>query len=281
MDKVVVRHHVSRSNHQQAYATTIYGKRGKDTYVAREVFTTLTPKNLGSIWPSEFAAYCEAAWTRYVEESPDIEGELKRTKNCVPEAFTRKLCFSHYQKWKADGAPSFYWPDEIKIPIRNVKLISVKDDTAVAPFAPGTHGYVKRTGFKEVRVHLAEDGKSFVPVFVPYWKGDSIPNERTIAAGRSPVTIVRRGMVVQTTKPFSTGHPPGKYRVVVTGQNQLRLLPHHIANQEEAIVAFSLPKKGLQPYWPDFIRALGYELPHPPSPQPPPAGAGEVRPASH
>ena len=47
IEKVVVRHHVSRSNHQQAYATTLYAKKDKDTYVAREVFTTLTPKNLG------------------------------------------------------------------------------------------------------------------------------------------------------------------------------------------------------------------------------------------
>ena len=281
VDKVVVRHHVSRSNHQQAYATTIYGKRGKDTYVAREVFTTLTPKNLGSIWPPEFAAYCEAAWACYSDESPDIEGELKRTKNCVPEAFTRKLCFSHYQKWKADGAPPFHWPDEPKIPIRNVKLISVKDDTAVTPFAPGTHGYVKRTGFKEVRVHLAEDGKSFVPVFVPYWKGDKPLHERPIKVEGKPVAVVRRGMVVETKKPLSTGQPPGKYRVLITGQVQISLLPHHIANKEEAVVSFGFKKSGIKPVWPDFIRALGYELPHPPSPQPPSAGAGEARSASH
>ena len=42
IEKVIVRHHVSRSNHQQAYATTLYAKKAKDTYVAREVFTSLT-----------------------------------------------------------------------------------------------------------------------------------------------------------------------------------------------------------------------------------------------
>jgi hypothetical protein len=274
IEQIVVRHHVSRSNHQQAYATTLYAKKAPNTYVAREAFTTLTAKNLSSIWPKEFAYYCEAAWRRYSDEASNIEAELKKTKGCVPEAFTRRLCFSHFQKWREDGAPEFSWPETVKIPIRNVRLISVKDDSSVAPFSPGTHAFVKRTGFKEVRVHLAADGKGFVPVFVPYWKGDKPirDSDTPIQENSKPVVIIRRGMVVETTKPFSTGQPPGKYRVLVTGQNQLRLLPHHLANKEEAIVSFGLGKKGLQPYWPDFIRALGYEPPHPPSAQPPPTG---------
>lgn len=268
IEKVVVQHHVSRSNHQQAYATTLYAKKDKDTYVAREVFTSLTPKNLGSIWPKEFAYYCEAAWKRYADESADIEGELKRTKNCVPENFTRKLCFSHFQKWRQDDCPEFYWPKEIKIPIRNVRLISVKDDTAVVPFSSGTHAFVKRTGFKEVQVFLAEDEKSFVPVFIPYWKGDKLVCEKPIKQNAKPVVVIRRGMVVEAKKAFSAGQPPGKYRVLVTSQMQLKLLPHHVANKEEAIVSFGLGKKGLQPMWADFIRVLGHELPHPPSVKP-------------
>jgi hypothetical protein len=268
IEKVIVRHHVSRSNHQQAYATTLYSKKAKDTYVAREVFTTLTPKNLDSIWPKDFAYYCKAAWNRYADESPDIEAELKKTKGCLPKGFTEKLCFSHFQKWRQDDCPEFYWPNEIKIPIRNVRLISVKDDTAVVPFSPGTHAFVKRTGFKEVQVFLAEDEKSFVPVFIPYWKGDKLVCETPIKQNAKPITVIRRGMVIETKKPFSTGQPAGKYRVLVTGQNQLRLLPHHVANKEEAILSFGLGKKGLQPYWPDFVRALGYELPHPPPVKP-------------
>ena len=281
IDQIVVQHHISRSNHQQAYATTIYGKRGPDRYVAREVFTSLTPKNLGSIWPPEFAAYCEAAWGRYCGESQDWESELKYSKGCVPAKFTEKLCFAHFQKWRADGAPAFFWPEKVRIPIRNVKLISVKDDTAVVPFSPGTPGFVKRTGFKEVRVHLAEDGKSFVPVFVPYWKGDRPMLARPIRQGEKPIAVIRRGMVVETKKPFSTGQPPGKYRVLVTGQVQLKLLPHYVANKEDAILSFGLGKKGIQPVWPDFIRALGYELPHSPSPQPQPPGAAETGPVAH
>ena len=275
IEKVVVQHHASRSNHQQAYATTLYAKKAKNAYVAREVFTTLTPKNLSSIWPKEFAYYCETAWKRYTEEF-DVEAELKKTKGCVPESFTSKLCFSHFQKWRADSAPDFYWPEEIKIPIRNVRLISVKDDLAVAPFSPGTHAYVKRTSFKEVQIFLAEDEKSFVPVFVPCWKTDKLIAETTIKQGAKPVSIVRRGTVVETKKPFSTGQPPGKYRILATSQNQLRLLPHYIANKEEAILSFNLGKKGLQPYWPDFIRALGYELPHPPSVKPQSESPGQA-----
>ncbi len=276
IQKVVVRHHVSQSNHQQAYATTLYAKKDKDTYVAREIFSTLTPKNLADIWPREFAAYCQAAWSCYVEESPNIETELKQNRGCVPESFTNKLCFSHYQHWCANNTPPFAWPKKIKIPIRSVRLISVKDDTAVVPFSLGTHAYVKRTRFKEVRIHMAEDGKRFVPVFIPYWKEDKPLCEEPIRTNRRPLAVIRRGMVIETKNPFSTGQPPGKYRVLTTGQKQLRLLPHHVANKVEAILSFGLGKKGLQPYWPDFIRALGYELPHPPSAQSQSAGPAEA-----
>jgi hypothetical protein len=276
IEKVIVQHHVSRSNHQQAYATTLYAKKAKDTYVAREVFTTLTPKNLGSIWPKDFAFYCEAAWTHYVEESPDIDTELKKAKGCLPDSFASKLCFSHFQKWRADNAPSFVWPGKVKIPIRSVRLISVKDDTAVVPFSSGTHAFVKRTGFKEVRIYLAEDGKSYVPVFIPYFRSDQPVFQRPFSHEAKPIAVIRRGMVVTTKKPFSNGQPPGKYRVLVTAQVQLKLLPHHVANKEETILSFGFGKKGLQPMWADFIRALGHELPHSPSVKPQPPGTAEA-----
>ncbi len=285
MGRVVVQHHVSRSPHQVAYATTIYGKKAPDTYVAREVFTTLTPKNLKDIWPPKFSAYCQAAWARYEEEkAADLDAELKRTKGCIPGSFTSRLCFAHFQHWREatrrSGSTEFQWPETVKIPIRSVKLISVKDDTAVRPFSPGTPGYVKRTGFKEVRIHLSADGKSFVPVFVPFWKGDAVPPEKPILAGSKPVAIIRRGMLVETKKPSSAGWPAGKYRVLVTGQERIKLLPCHVANTEDAMVAFNMPKKALQLTWPDFIRCIGHELPHPPSAQSKPSGAGEAGPAS-
>ena len=268
IEKVVVKHHVSRSNHQQAYATTLYAKKAKDTYVARDKVNELKEKDFTDIYPKELGCYFQAAWSRYVEEETDLDTQLKRTKDKLPEAFTKKLCFSDFQKWRSGGAPTFHWPKEIRIPIRNVRIIAVKDDAAVVPFSPGTHAFVKRQGFKEVQVFLAADEKSFVPVFIPYWKGDVLVSEKPIKQNTRPIVIIRRGMVVETKKPFSTGQPPGNYRILVTGQNQLRLLPHHVANKEEAVLSFGLGKKGMQPYWPDFIRALGYELPHPPSIKP-------------
>ena len=270
IEKVAVRHHVSRSNHQQAYATTLYAKKGKNTYVAREVFTTLTPKNLGSIWPREFAAYCEAAWLRYVEESPDIDAELKKTKGCLPANFTSKLCFSHFQQWRADTAPSFAWPKQVRIPIRSVRLISVKDDTAVVPFSPGTHAYVKRTGFKEVRVHLAEDGKSFVPVFVPYWKGDKPIYESPIKDVGKPVAVIRRGEIIKLFKTTGPKNPPGSYRVSTTMQDNIQLIPTHIAKDKDALLASGYLANGVTISWKTFFNAAGYELPHPPSVEPQP-----------
>lgn len=236
IQKVVVRHHVSRSNHQQAYATTLYAKKAKDTYVAREVFTSLTPKNLSSIWPKEFATYCEAAWTRYSEESSDINAELKKTKG-LPESFTTKLCFSHFQQWREDKAPAFVWPKKIKIPIRNVRLISVKDDTAVVPFSSGTHAFVKRTGFKEVQIHLAEDGKSFVPVFIPYWKNDKPPRRSPIKEDSKPIAVIRRGGIVVLKKLSGPKNPIGSYRVVSTMQAKINLIPTH-SRQARVIAGF-------------------------------------------
>lgn len=277
MQKVAVRHHVSRSPHQSAYATTMYGKKAPNTYVAREVFPTLTPQNLGDIWPPDLARYCQAAWARYADESGNLEAELKRTKGCVSENFTSRLCFAHFQRWrervKRGQNVEFTWPAIVKIPIRSVKLISVKDDMAVVRFAPGTAGYVKRTGFKEVRIHLSADGKSYVPVFVPYWRKDQPFSPKPVRPGSRPVLIIRRGMVLETKRPFSNGWGPGKFRVLSTKQSDVQILPDWLANKADALQAAGLPKTGLRPSWSELIRALGYELPHPPSAQPPSAGA--------
>jgi hypothetical protein len=261
IEKVVVRHHVSRSNHQQAYATTLYSKKAKNTYVAREVFTSLTPKNLGNIWPKDFAVFCEAAWTRYVEESPDIETELKKTKGCLPDSFTRKVCFSHFQKWRADNAPSFAWPEKVKIPIRNVRLISVKDDTAVVPFSPGTHAFVKRTGFKEVRIYPTADGKGFVRAFIPFWKGDKPISDKPIAKDAKPIAVIRRGMIIGLQKKPGGTIPSGKYRVVTTMQGQIQLIPAHIKKDKNALLAAGFLENGVNFSWDTFINLLDRESP--------------------
>lgn len=276
IEKVVVRHHISRSRHQQAYATTLYSRKAHDTYVAREVFTALNPKNLGSIWPADFAAYCQAAWNRYAEESPDIGAELKKTKGCVPEAFTRRLCFSHFQKWRANSAPEFGWPNPVKIPIRNVRLISVKNDSAVVPFSAGTHAFVKRTGFREVQILPSEDGKTLVPVFVPYWRGDAPVSDRQIDPDSKPVAVLRRGDIVELKTATGPKNPPGTYRVSATMQNNIQLIPVHIRDDKDSLLAAGYLANGVVSRWSTFIKAAGYELPHPPPAQPEspgPAGA--------
>ena len=268
IEKVVVRHHVSRSNHQQAYATTLYAKKAKDTYVAREVFTSLTPKNLGSIWPETFASYCEAAWRRYSDESADLAAELKKTKGNVPESFTKKLCFAHFQKWRADDCPEFYWPKEIKIPIRSVRWIAVKDDSTVVPFSPGTHAYVKRTTYKEVRIRISADGKKFVPALVPYWKHDKPVCNEAINAELGIVATIKKGQIVELKKALSAGHKPGRYIVTDFGQVQVVILPDYMADNDDARIGFGLPKTGIKPRWHEFVSCLGYELPHPPPVKP-------------
>jgi hypothetical protein len=249
------------------------------------VFSSLTPKNLGSIWPPDFSAYCQAAWARYEDEASDIATELKRSKGCVPESFTRRLCFAHFQKWREQsrrsGNTDFSWPEAVKIPIRSVKLISVKDDTAVRPFAPGTPGYVKRTGFKEVRIHLSQDGKSFVPVFVPFWKIDAVPPEKPIRDGSKPVAVIRRGQIVEIKNSPSKNTPCGFYRVASTMQKNIQLIPSHLADKKETLKAAGFLENGVNISWATFIKATGHELPHPPSAESKPAGPGEAGPAPH
>lgn len=276
IEKVLVKHHVSRSNHHQAYATTLYSKKAPNTYVAREVITTLTPKNFGSIWPKELGFYCQAAWEKYREESGDLEAQLKITKGFLPESFTQKLCFSHFQRWRADAAPPFLWPEEVKIPIRNVRLISVKDDSAVIPYSSGTHAYVKRTAFKEVQVFLAEDGKSFIPVFVPYWRKDKLIYDGKLKAGSHPIAIIKRGEVVFLKKATGSKNPPGAYRVSTTMQDNIQLIPTHIAKDKEVLLASGYLANGVTISWKTFFSAAGYELPHPSSVKPRTESSGQA-----
>lgn len=273
INNIIVRHHVSRSNNQQAYATTLYSKKADDTYVAREVFTTLAPKNLSSIWPKEFSAYCEAAWARYSKESSNIEDELKKTKGCLPEAFTSKVCFSHFQKWRADDAREFAWPERVKIPIRNVKLISVKDDQAVMLIGTQTRSYVKRNGYREVRICVSSDGKKLVPVLIPRWKRDHAVMKYPIQPDIRPFQILRINDTVHLVLPAGDGKPMGKYRITSTKQAEIRLVPVHIADDHVALRAAGFSKGGLRLTWPQFFRCAGYELPHHPSNQAKSAGA--------
>ncbi|MGN6643958.1 MAG: hypothetical protein ACTHKU_13255, partial [Verrucomicrobiota bacterium] len=193
---------------------------------------------------------------------------LKKNNTKLPSVFVEKMCFSHFQKWRHEKAPTLFWPDRVKIPIRSVKLIAPVNDNSVLRFAQGTPGFVKRTTFKEVHVYPKADGKGFVPVFIPYWRGDKPLGMAEVLPVSKHVKILRKRSIIKTVKPLSTGHPPGYYCLYELGQVQPYLLPPHIAKKEEAIASFGIKKSGIKPRWPDLIKALGYELPHPPSIKP-------------
>ncbi|MBC8245378.1 MAG: hypothetical protein H8E20_13390 [Verrucomicrobia bacterium] len=279
MEKLVVQHHTSRSNHKQAYYTTLYGKKGANTYVAREPLGKRMPKNLNNIYPTELAEYCQAAWMRYEDESPDLAAELKQAKRelrGLPAAFEAKLCFSHFQRWREQvkkGEAHFDWPEKIKTPIRNIKVIGVHDDTAVAPAAPGTHAFVKRGAFKEVRVFPSQDGKRWVPVFVPFGKHDQPIAAEEWDGTANPVKIIRKGDTINLKNGSGPSNPPGLYRVASTMQNNIKLLPINIANIKEALLASGFLANGANIIWPTFFTAMAHELPHPPSAEPPASGS--------
>ena len=274
IESAEVRPHASKSKHQRAYDTTFYARKKPNCYVVRKELINLKPANLGDIYPEEFSAYCQAAWNHFEEETSDILKILKDSKGCFPDRFSKKLCFSHFQNWRAKGTPEFRWPTLIKIPIRSVRVICITDDKAVAPSSSGTRAYVDRTNFKEVRLCVSADGKEFVPVFVPFW-GEDLPfHHYEGEINPKPLRIIRKGINVEIVKPFCGGRPPGKYRVIGTRQTQLQVIPYYLANKPESCLAAGLPANAIQPRWLDFFRALGYELPYPTSAQ-----SGAARPA--
>ncbi len=172
--------------------------------------------------------------------------------------------------------PEFRWPTLVKIPIRSVRAICITDDKAVAPSSPGTRAFVDRTSFKEVRMCVSVDGKEFVPVFVPFWRQDLPFHNYKGEINPKPLRVIRKGINVEIVKPFCGGRPPGIYRVIGTRQTQLHVIPYYLANNPESCLAAGLPANAIQARWLDFFQALGYELPHPPSPQPRTSRPGEA-----
>jgi hypothetical protein len=267
IEKVVVRHHVSRSNHKRGYDTTIYGKKSQNIYVAREKLTDLKEKDFTNIYPENLGIYISAAWDRFKDETTGLQQILKSAKGKLPAIFVQKLCFSHFQQWREEKSGHFEWPKQVKIPIHSVKYIGVHDDKAVSPASPGTRGYVARGGFKEVRIHRTSDGKGWVPIFVPYWKGDRLIHDQPYQAGK-PNRVIRIGDLIELANGYGPNNPPGVYRVVSTMQKQIQLMPPHIADTKEALKASGFLENGVNLRWPAFFKATGYELPHPPSVKP-------------
>lgn len=275
IEKVVVQHHVSRSSHRRAYDTTIYGKKAVNVYVAREKLSDLKEKDFDNVYPTALGSYLVAAWEKFKEQTPSLPDLLKTSKGKLPNEFARRLCFSHFQSWREEKAPPFNWPAKVKIPIRSVKFIGVHDDKAVAKASPGTNGFVARGGYKEVRIHVSEDGKNYVPVFVPYWKGDRLIHDQPYQA-KPPIQVIRLGDLIRLKNGYGVNNPPGTYRVASTMQKQIQLLPPNIADTKEALKASGYLENGINLRWPAFFKAAGYELPHSPSVKPRPASAAEA-----
>jgi hypothetical protein len=289
-----IRHHVSRSRHQRAYDTTIYGRPKKkdrsgklvpipDCYVSREPITSLKPDDLKSprtyktkVYPQELGDYLATAWENFCRDEPNWEKQLKENDDRLPEAFQKRLCFSAFQRWRESDRESFVWPETVKIPIKRVGYIGVEDDNAVAPASPGTHGYVARGSFREVRLHPSEDGKTIVPVFVPFWRLDKPIPKSPIKESSKPVATIFRGQLLRIINSPGRNTPVGLYRVASTMQKNIQLLPVHLADRKDSLKASGFLENGVNVSWDTFIKAAGYELPHPPSAQSQSAGAAEA-----
>ncbi len=263
LQKVMVHHHVSRSNHKRGYDTTIYGKKAQNIYVAREKLVDLKERDFSNIYPQILGIYISAAWDRFKDETANLKDLLRDSKEKLPVVFIQKLCFSHFQNWRHERSGSFDWPQQPKIPIRSVKYIGVHDDKAVSLASPGTHGYVARGGFREVRIHRTLDGKGWIPVFVPYWKKDRLIHDQPYQTSE-PVQVIRIGDLIKLENGYGPNNPPGVYRVISTMQKQIQLMPPHIADTKEALRASGYLENGVNLRWPAFFKAAGYELSHPP-----------------
>ena len=277
MKKVIVRHHASRSNHQQGYNTRLYGQR-QDAFVIREPLARLGPDDLPNLWPPELANYCSSAWRKFVSETPDLDGLLKRTKGCLPDAFTTRLCFSHFQSWREKGMAEFSWPVAVRVPLRRARVVGSKDRSGF--LRVGT-GFIERKSFREVRICRSADGLRFVPVFVPFHQHDTPTAAEPFDKETPPVAILRKGTLLTLRKALGPAAPPGRYILHELSRGTPMLLPPHVAGIGVPAAAFGLAKSGLKPRWNTLIKALGYELPHPPSAEPRPAGPDQTGPVAH
>jgi hypothetical protein len=367
MQRDIVRHHMSRSPHKAAYKTTYYSRRNPNVYLGREAINTLTPRNIGAIYPEALGLYIQAAWQLYAEEFerychaglqefakekpidrmppkgeqkqiekefaaklcfahfddwrrhpnqpftfPEIpqkpmdnldllsfqespEGDIRMVGlgtnyifEKLPADFTERLCFAHFQWWrekvlKDQKVADFSWPTKKQIPIRSVRFIEPVNDKSVFPDPSvqptglaGLRAFVKRTDLKEVRIQLSAKRDKYVPVFVPVWKQQPVFSSEAFDSTSNPLATIRKNQIVELKSDYSEKYRAGRYVVVKLGEKQLTLIPPHVVFDDDALQAHGLPKSGFQPYWPDFIHALGYELPHPSSAQSESAGAAEA-----
>jgi 5-methylcytosine-specific restriction endonuclease McrA len=265
IEKCRVDHHVSRSPNKKGYMTTIYGERTDDRvtknpekiFVAREPLSGLKATDFKNSYPKELGVYLDKAYAHWENTATDAAGQLKKAKGNLPESFISTLCFAAFQQWRHNGSAGEYRrPHAVKVPIRSVKIVGVKDTAAVHRAHPAVNGFVKRHGFKEVRLNKAADGSGIVPVFVPYFENDKVPPGKPIT-NEPPLAVIRQGEVVEL-KLQAAKMPPGRYIITTFGQETSSISPPHLS--KEGRMAEGLKDRGYPIGTNSLIKALGLNL---------------------
>lgn len=212
LDKIKVIPYVPNKRHASHYDSTLLGKRkiiiSSKTKQKEEVRfykrvpvvgSHLKEKQIenGDIYPQALGEYIKTAWRKFKSENENCVFE--KTK----EQFFNKLCFSHFQRWRALGenmeVENFKWPVKVKIPIRNVRIQSQKNEDAVMEIRPKT--YVARTGYKGLAIYKTLEGKR-IGIYVPYWKTDAIYEQecKKIPKDSKLLIVLRTNMAIKLKK---------------------------------------------------------------------------------
>lgn len=252
-------------HHAKHYDTTLLGRRevaDETWFVARDRLGGLKPKNLAKVYPTELGRYIGLAWERFEQE-----GGRPGKKDVLPEEFIRRLCFSHYQRWRTSGMSAFAWPEAVRIPIRSVRYMQAKDPDAVMPLrrnqrqkAPDNGPFVKRKEVREVWLMLKPDGSLDRIVRVPHYRHDPLaPREKR----PENAIILRKGDVVRLKKVPNAKAPAGEWRITVMGEDQIKLIPSRLVksfrskdDKRAAFAAWGVSENGWSPMWKTFIDHL-------------------------
>lgn len=292
IEKVVVRHHVTKGNHRKFFDTTLYGKRGHDLYIARKPLSKMKPKQLHKVYPETLADYIVAAWALFEQENPDIDTLIKeenrgkevQEKVSLPIKFTSRLCFSHYQRWAVKqmsaNLPQFSWPSEVKKPIKSVSVVADDGDSAMFETRKGSQTFVSQTEFKEIRVFVHPNGKKFVAEYVRPWARDGRDVYERVPERSKFVCRLRKGddFLIRRSLPAKKIDAETRWILKKTfSTGCVSILPAHLSHNKEVLESLGFDTINfVRISLNDLMFALGYELPHPSSAQSESAGAAEA-----
>ena len=164
----------------------------------------------------------------------------------MPESFTKSFAFHIFNNGERK-MPGIYWPKEIKIPIRSVRLYRRERRHGGCSVQPRHTCLCKTNRLQRSAVYLAEDGKSFVPVFIPYWKGDKLVCETPIKRNQNQLSSSGAEWWWKLKRPFLRVNRQGKYRVLATSQMQLNFCLTTSQIKRKRLFHLASGKKGVQP----------------------------------